>query len=107
MLLDKVAILFAPLKREGSWRNTLAWTRTTRSGSPSLLVDSVTCVVAVRVVDGAGVEEHGAEAAARSRRAMERSTQGAEAVGSVAPRFISRPKKCLFGPGVDLMEWFR
>ena len=61
VLLDKVAILFAPLKREGSWRNALAWTRTTRSGSPSLLVDSVTCVVAVRVVDGAGVEEHGAK----------------------------------------------
>ena len=54
VLLVGVTILLPPLTREGSWRNTLAWTRTTRSGARSLLVDSVACAVAVRVVDMSG-----------------------------------------------------
>ena len=91
VFLKRVAVLLSPLRRERRQENTLAWTRTTRSGARSLLVDSVACAVAVRVVDEVGVEEDDAGAAARSRRA----------------RIISRPKKCLFGPGLDLMEWLR
>ena len=91
VFLKRVAVLLSPLRRERRQENTLAWTRTTRSGARSLLVDSVACAVAVRVVEEVGVEEDDAGAAARSRRA----------------RIISRPKKCLFGPGLDLMEWLR
>ena len=72
VLLDRVAILLSPLRRERSRRNTLARTRTIRSGARSLLVESVACAVAVRVVDEVEVEEDDAEAAARSRCAMER-----------------------------------
>ena len=39
--------------------------------------------MAVRAVDGSGVEEGDAEAAARSRRAMEPCTRGAEVVAKV------------------------
>ena len=39
--------------------------------------------MAVRVVDGFGVEEDNTEAAARSRRAMERFTRGAGVVAKV------------------------
>ena len=69
------------LKEAG--RNTLAWTRTTRSGAPSLFVESVACAVAVRVFGGAGVEEGDAEAATRSRRDMERFTRGAGVVAKL------------------------
>ena len=41
------------------------------------------CAVAVRVVGGAGVEEDDAEAFARSRRATERYTRGAEVLVKV------------------------
>ena len=41
------------------------------------------CAVAVRVVDEVEVEEDNAEAAARSRCAMERCTRGAKAVAKV------------------------
>ena len=70
--------LLSPLRRERSRPNTLAWTRTTRSGARSLLVDLVACAL-----DGAGIEKGDAEAAARSRRAMERCTRGAEVVAKV------------------------
>ena len=66
-----------------SRRYALALTRTTRSGARSLLVDSVDCAVAVRVLDGVGVEEGGAEAASRSRRAMEWCTRVAEVVAKL------------------------
>ena len=89
VFLERVAILISPLRRERRQQGTLSWTRTTRSGARGLLVDSVACAVAMRVVDEVGVEENVAGAAARSRRA----------------RTKSRPKKCLFGPGLDLMEW--
>ena len=72
VLLERVAILFSPFMRERRQQNTLAWTRTTLSGARRLLVNSVACVVAVRVVDEVEVKEDEAEAAARSRRAMER-----------------------------------
>ena len=83
VFLRRIASLFSPLRRERRRRNTLAWTRTTRSGARSLLVDSVACAVAVRVVDEVGVEEDDAEAAARSRRAVKRCTRGAKAVEKV------------------------
>ena len=70
--------------RERSRRNALAWTRTTRGVARSLLVDSVACAVAVRVNDELEFAGDDSEAAARSRRAMERCTRGAGAVGSVA-----------------------
>ena len=63
--------------------------------------------MAVHVADEVEVEEYDTEAAARSRRAMERCTHGADVVGSVALGIISRTNKCLFGPGLDLMEWLR
>ena len=91
VLLKRVAVLLSPLRRERRQENTLAWTRTTRSGARSLLVDSVACALAVRVVDEVGVEEDDSGAVARSRRA----------------RIISRPKKCLFDPGLKLMESLR
>ena len=69
----------------------------------SSVVDSVACAMAVRVVDEVEVEVDGAEAADRGRRAMERCIRKAE-VRKRSPRVISRPKKCLFGPGLDLME---
>ena len=71
-VFDRVAILLQPLRRERCRRSTLAWTRTTRSGACGLLVGSVACAVAVRVVDYVGVEGGNTEAATRSRRAMER-----------------------------------
>ena len=83
VLWEIVAILFSPHRLERSRRNTPAWTRTTRSGARSWPVDSVACAVAVRVVDDAGVEEGDAEAAARSGRAMERCTRGAEVIANV------------------------
>ena len=48
-----------------------------------MLVDSVACAVAVRVVDEFEVGEDDAEAAARSRSAMERCTRGAKIVAKV------------------------
>ena len=132
------------IRRGRGRRGTLAWTRTTRSGARGLLVDSMACAVAVRFVDEVGVEEDDAEAAARSRRAMELCTRGAKAVAEVfleriatlfsplrrerswrntlawtrttrsgarsfgvALGIISRPKKCLFDPGLNLMESLR
>ena len=97
VFLERMAILFSPLRRGGFLQNpdllgfrtlrgrrvTLAWTRTTRSGARGLLVDSMACAVAVRFVDEVGVEEDDAEAAARSRRAMELCTRGAKAVAEV------------------------
>ena len=78
------SFLLSPLRRERSRRrNALAWTRTTRSGDCGLLVDSVACSVAVRVVVGVGVKVGDAEAAARSRRAIERNKQRAEVVAKV------------------------
>ena len=71
-----------------------------------MLVDSVVCAVAVRVVDEVVVEEGDAEAADRCRRAMETCTRKTE-VRKFCPRIISRPKKCLFDPGLDLMELLR
>ena len=70
-----------------SWsrRIALAWTRTIGSGARGLLVDSVACAVAVRVVDGAGVDKGDAESVARSRRAMARCTREA---GVVAKAFL-------------------
>ena len=56
---------------------------TTRSSARSLLVDLVACAVAVRFVDEMGGKKGGAEAAARSRRAMERCTRGAKAVAKL------------------------
>ena len=67
VILDRAAILLSTLRRERRRRNTLAWTRATRSGPRSLLDGSVACAVAVRVVDGSGVEEDDAEAAGRGR----------------------------------------
>ena len=69
--------LIAPLRRERCRQNTLAWTKITRGGDRGLPVDSEACDEAVRVVEEVGVEEADAEAAARSRRAMERCTRGA------------------------------
>ena len=63
-LLDRKAVLFLPLSLQRSRQNTLAWTRTTRNGARSLLVDSMACAVAVSVFDEVGVEEDDAEAAA-------------------------------------------
>ena len=83
VFLERVAILLSPLRRERRQQNTLAWTRTTRSGARSLLVDSVACAVAVRFVDEVEAGEGDAEAATRSRRAMERCTRGAKAVAKV------------------------
>ena len=51
LFLERVDILLSPLSRDRRQQNTLAWVRTTRSGALSLLVDSVACAVAVRVVD--------------------------------------------------------
>ena len=99
VFLERVAIRLSPLRRERRQQSALAWTRTTRGDARSLLVDSVACAVAVRVVDEVKVEVDDAEAAALIRRALERCIRGA--------RIISRPKKCLFGPGLDLMEWLR
>ena len=56
-VLKRVAVLLSPLKRESRQENTLAWIRTTRIGARSLLVDSVACAVAVRVVDELEVGE--------------------------------------------------
>ena len=95
---DIMAVLLPPLRRERSRRNTLAWIRTTRSGARNLLVDSVACTVAVRVVGDVRVEEGDFEAAARSRRAMERCTRGAGVVGSVVLRVISRPNSTYSAP---------
>ena len=61
--------------------------------------------VAISVADEVEVGVNDAEAAAQNRRAMGRFTQGIGVVGSVDLRAISRPKKCLFGPGLDLMPW--
>ena len=97
VFLERIATLFSRLRRGGFLQNpdllgfrtlrgrrgTLAWTRTTRSGARGLLVDSMACAVAVRFVDEVGVEEDDAEAAARSRRAMELCTRGAKAVAEV------------------------
>ena len=63
VFLERMAILFSPLRRGGFLQNpdllgfrtlrgrrgTLAWTRTTRSGARGLLVDSMACAVAVRI----------------------------------------------------------
>ena len=49
--------LLPPLRRERSRRNTLAWSRTTRGGALSFLVNSVACAVAVRVVGDTGVDK--------------------------------------------------
>ena len=54
---------------------------TARSGSHRLRDDKVACFVAIRIVDSSGVDEGGAEATARSRSAMKRSTRGARVVG--------------------------
>ena len=70
VFLKRVAILLSLPRREGSRRNTLAWTRTTRSGARGLLVDSVACAVAVRVVDEVEFGEDDVEAATRSRRTI-------------------------------------
>ena len=51
---------------------TIYKARTTRSGARSLVVNSVACAMAVRVVDEVEVEVDDAEAADRTRRAMER-----------------------------------
>ena len=51
VFLKRVAALLSPLRRERRQEITLAWTRTTRIGARSLLVDLVACAVAVRVVD--------------------------------------------------------
>ena len=59
VFLERKAIIFSPLRRERSRRNTPALTRTTRSGARSF---------------------------------------------GVALGIISRPKKCLFDPGLNLME---
>ena len=75
MIFGTCPFLHSPLRRERSRGNTLAWTRTTRSGARGLLVDSATCSVAVRVVGDVRVEVDNAEAVARSRRAMERCKQ--------------------------------
>ena len=72
MFLERVAILLSPLRSERRLQNALAWTKTSRSGARSMLVYSVACDVAVRVVDEVEVEEDDFEAAARSRRAMVR-----------------------------------
>ena len=72
MFLERIVNLFSPLRRERRRRNTLAWTRATRSGARSLVVDSVASAMAVRVVDEVEVEVDDAEAADRSRRAVER-----------------------------------
>ena len=78
-----MAYLLSPLRRERRQESALTWTRTTRIGARSLLVDSVACAVAVRVVDELEVGEDDAEAAARSRCAMERCTRGAKIVAKV------------------------
>ena len=83
VFLDRVFILLPIPRREMSRLNTLAWTRTTRSGSRGLFVGSVACAVAFRFVDDVGVEEVDAEAAAQSRRAMERHMRGAGVVAKV------------------------
>ena len=83
IFLEGIAGLFLPFRRKRRRRSTLAWTRTTRSGARSLLVDSVACALAVRVVDEVGVEVEDAEAADRSRRAVERCTRGARAVAKL------------------------
>ena len=75
--------LLSPLKRERSWRNTVAWTKSTRSGSRTSHVDLVACALAVRVVGNVKLEGGDAEAAARSRRAMGRCTRGAGVVANV------------------------
>ena len=62
VFLERKAIIFSPLRRERSRRNTPALTRTTRSGARSF---------------------------------------------GVALGIISRPKKCLFDPGLKLMESLR
>ena len=64
ILSDRTAFLLSPLRRERSRQNKLAWIRTARSGARSMLVDSVACAVAVRVVNDAGVGVGDAEAAA-------------------------------------------
>ena len=50
------SFLLSPPRRGRTRRNTEAWTRTTRSGARSLLVDLVACAVIVRVVGGPGVK---------------------------------------------------
>ena len=67
-----MAIPLSSLRRERRQQNTLAWTKTTRIGARSFLVDSVACDVAVRVVDEVEVIGDDSEDAARSRRAMVR-----------------------------------
>ena len=103
--LERIVSLFSPLRRERR-RNTLAWTRIKRSAARSLVVNSVACVMAVRVVDEGEVEVGDTEAADRSRCAMERCTRKAE-VSKCSPRTISGPKKCFFDPGLNLIEFLR
>ena len=61
VLLRACPSLLSSLKLETIRRNTLAWTICTRSGARGLLVNSVACAVAVRVVDDAGVDKGDAE----------------------------------------------
>jgi len=77
------ALLLSPFGREISRRKTLALTRSTRSGARNLLVDSAACAVAVRVVGDVGVKMGDAQAAVRSRHAIERCTREAEVVVKV------------------------
>ena len=49
------------------------------------------CAVAARFVDEVGLDEGDAEAAARSRRAMELCTRGAKAVAEVFLKKNSHP----------------
>ena len=83
VFLDRVAILLLPTKRERSRKNTLALTRITRSGARSSLADLVACALAVRVIDDVEVDGGDSEAAARSRRAMERCTREAKVVAKL------------------------
>ena len=83
VFLDKVSILLSLLRCRKNRQNTLAWTRTTRSGARSLLVDSVACGEAVRVLGNVEGEGGDAEAAARRRSAMVQSRRGAEVIAKV------------------------
>ena len=97
VLFWKCSFLISPLRRERSRKNTLAWTRTTRSGARSFFFDSVSCAMAVRVVGDIGVDVGDADAAARSRRIMERCTRGAEVVAKLffrtCPFLFSPPRR--------------
>ena len=83
VFLERIATLFSPLRCERGRRGTLAWTRATRSDARGLLVDSMARAVAVRFVDEVQVEDDDSEAAARSRRAVERCTREVKAVAEV------------------------